>query len=122
LGKNIEMKLRPILMLAVSAIALWAAFAWGFAIFHWPFSVLSGTDESSAQIIMRVMPHHIIDPQTFNADSGLDFIMEWLFVETKTRLVIIALMSFALLTVVWRCTKRDAKVCWNRPSARLSRN
>jgi hypothetical protein len=97
-----------VLIVGVTAVALWVSAAWGLALLHWPFSVLSTPGESEAAIIRRVMPHHLVRPEWVKPWPEGELRTPWLLAETKVRMAIIGVGWISAVVLFWKVGKRRA--------------
>jgi hypothetical protein len=102
------MKSKAITVAVAALVALIVSWTWGLALRLWPISVLSGGDESEVQIICRVMPHHLVNPESITPSPGQDLTLAWLLQETKVRMGVIWLLWAVVLAVVIMIRKKAA--------------
>ena len=103
------MKTKWIIIVALTIATSILTFQWGLAFLHWPLSVLSG-NETDAQIIKRVMPHHLINPDAIQPDVNGDVTAPWLLKETAARMAIIwGTWAFTLAAVVIRLKRKHSQ-------------
>ena len=103
------MKTKWIIIAALSIVAVIISIQWGLAFLHWPLSVLSG-NETDVQIIRRVMPHHLINPDAVLPDVNGDITAPWLIKETIARMAIIwGTWGIILATVTIRLKRKHSQ-------------
>ena len=101
-------KWKHIAVAAATVVAVTVSWRWGLALRLWPVSVLSGGNESEVEIICRVMPHHIVNPESLHPAAGQDLTLAWLLQETKIRMLMIWLFWSVILTAIIMFRKRAA--------------
>ena len=95
------MKANPITTIAmITAITIAAlAVSWEWGLVHWPPSVLSNASEREADIIRRVMPLRLVNPDRLQSSAHGDLIFLWWAAETKVRLSAIWIVWLVVVAV-----------------------
>ena len=83
------MKIKWAIITAVTVIALIASLQWGMVFLHWPLSHLWGGNETGADKVQQLFPHHITNPERFRAETEDEVTAHWIMAETKARMAII---------------------------------
>lgn len=95
------MKWKTIIVAGETSVALVLSWKWGLALRLWPISVLSGGDESEVDIIRRVMPRSLVNPEGIHPAQGADFTIAWLMRETAARMAVVwAIWAIGVAAVI----------------------
>ena len=103
------MKLKPILYLASTTMAVWLSGTWAL-VREWPISVLFNFEntEETIKVIKRIVPFHLVKPEWVKPGPDGVLIIQWLLAETKTRLALIGLVWVLLMVAIWKMKKKGA--------------
>jgi hypothetical protein len=83
---------RFVLALAVTGLAVGALIT--LVPVPWPISVMGEVD---AERIRQFVPHHLVNPSRINVPLGGDMSWTWLILETKVRIILVALAWVGLM-------------------------
>jgi hypothetical protein len=101
------------LTLGITISVWYVGWHWSLAPFtHWPHSVVSNGSESQSDIIKRVMPMHLINPEWLHSKKPDDLTVTWMMAEQKARIVVVFTGWFIVLVLLFHRLKRS-------PSANL---
>jgi hypothetical protein len=92
---------KAVIVAGEEVAALVLSWKWGLAFRFWPIQMLGGGYESEVAIIRRVMPHHLVNPESVHPTHGADLTLSWMMQETAARMAIIwALWAIAVAAVI----------------------